>query len=214
MATKGSASKKSKGVVKRRSTAARAMSAPAIRTMGTSTYEVIAPSVGKAVLGDHLRKLLGHSVQVEEVPHSRSKVEIRRAEEPEMAELTATNIEREFAVRRALLATSRPIHEVRDLLGIKSRQTLHNWVDRNKIIALSDNGRLLLPLWQFEATSDDKVVRGLSEALQALKRRSFSAAHWFTNRNPQLGGRTPIELLRAGQIEKVVTEAEQADHVS
>lgn len=182
--------------------------------MGTATYEVIAPKVGKAVLGDHLRKLLGESVQVEEVRRSRSKVEIRQARATEMAELAAANLEREFAARRDLLAKSRPIEEVRDLLGIRSRQTLHNWVARNKIIALNDNGRLFLPLWQFDAASDDKIVQGLSDALQALKRRSFSAAHWFTNCNPQLGDRTPIELLRVGHIEKVVAEAEQADLVS
>jgi hypothetical protein len=73
---------------------------------------------------------------------------------------------------------------------------------------------ILLPLWQFDATTEDKMVPGLTRALHALKRNSFSAAHWFANPNPQLGNRTPIALLRTGNVDEVVAEAELADLIS
>jgi hypothetical protein len=133
-------------------------------------------------------------------------VSIRQAPPDKVASREASSIEQEFAVRKALLARARPIEKVCELLDIKSRQTLHNWISQGKIIALPENGRLLLPLWQFEAGTDDKLMPGFSEALQALNRTSFSAAHWFTSPNVQLGNKPPIVLLRAGEIAKVVAE--------
>jgi hypothetical protein len=181
---------------------------------GTTTYHVSAPVGGKTRIQTILRKSLGPAVKVEEVRDARNKVSIRHATADEMAELEIGNIEREFAVRKALLARARSVEEVSEMLGIKSRQTLHNWHSQGKIIALLDNGRLYLPLWQFEAGTDDKLVAGFSETLRTLKRTSFSAAHWFTNPNGQLGNRAPIALLRAGEISKVLAEAKHADIVS
>jgi hypothetical protein len=161
-----------------------------------------------------LRERFGDHVEVEEVGRARTKTSLRQGSPDELAALEASNVEQEFAARNALLARARPIEEVRRLLNIRSRQTLHNWVAQGKVIALPDNGRLLLPLWQFDAGADGKVVAGFPQALRALKRSSFSAAHWFTNPNVQLGNKTPIALLRAGKIDKVVAEAELADSVS
>src|ERR1035441_8796415 len=87
------------------------------------------------------------------------------------------NIKQEFAVRKALLSKALPIDQVCELLGIKSRQTLHNWISQGKILALPDNDRILLPLWRFDASTDDKIVTGFTEALRTLKRSTFSAAH-------------------------------------
>jgi len=177
-------------------------------------YQITAPAIGKEALGARLRDIFGQPIEVDEVEPSGSKVVIRQASADVVADLQSANLAREFSARRALLSKARAVEEVRDLLGLGSRQTLHNWIAQNKIIALPDNGRLFLPLWQFEANSDDKVVAGLTQTLRALKRKSYSAAHWFTTANPQLGGRTPISLLRAGKVAEVVAEAEQADSVS
>jgi hypothetical protein len=158
-----------------------------------------------------LREQFGLPIDVEELRDVRNRVSIRTAPIDVEASLEAGNIKQEFAVRKALLAKARPIDEVRGLLGIRSRQTLHNWISQRKIIALPENGRLLLPLWQFEAATDDKLVAGFAEALRALRRNTFSAAHWFTNPNVQLGNKAPIALLRAGETARVIAEAKLAD---
>jgi len=181
---------------------------------GTAIYQVTAPAVGQATLVSFLRERFGGHIEVEEVGRTRTKMSIRQGSAAELAALEASNVEQEFAARNVLLARARPVDEVRKLLSIRSRQTLHNWIAQGKIIALPDNGRLLLPLWQFDAGAGDKVVAGFPETLRALKRSSFSAAHWFTNPNVQLGNKTPIALLRAGKIEKVIAEAELADTIS
>lgn len=182
-----------------------------ISSAATSVYYVKAPAGGKMKIQATLREKFGGPVDVEEVRDAQNKVLIRQASPDELASWESSNIEQEFAVRKALLAKARPIEKVRELLDIKSRQTLHNWISQSKIIALPENGRLLLPLWQFEASTDDKLVPGFSEVLRALNRNSFSAAHWFTSPNVQLGNKPPIALLRAGEITKVVAEAKLVD---
>ena len=181
---------------------------------GRAVYHVTAPAGGKTKIQTLLRASFGRAVDVEEVGLTPTKVLIRQAPAAELDALDAVNIEQEFAAHKALLAKARPVDDVCAMLGLKSRQTLHNWISQDRIIALPDNGRLLLPLWQFQAGTDDKVVAGFSDALRALKRRSFSAAHWFTNPNAQLGNKMPITLLRAGEIDKVVAEAKLADSLS
>ncbi|HEY2473939.1 MAG TPA: hypothetical protein VGI19_03975 [Candidatus Cybelea sp.] len=176
----------------------------------TGLYHVRAPAGASQKIFSALRAEFDAPVDVEEVRGSQNKVFIRQ-DSKKKALLDAENTEREFAARKALLAKARPIEEICSLLGIRSRQTIHNWISQRKIIALPENGRLMLPLWQFEAQADDKLVAGFSEAFRALKRTSFSAAHWFTNPNTRLGDKAPIALLRAGKIAEVVTQAELAN---
>jgi hypothetical protein len=186
------------------------------RGPATNVYQVTIMAPGRKVktLETLLRKAFGNTVDVKQVEPTVNTSLIRQAPGDDMAALEANNIKQEFAVRKALLSKALPIDQVCELLGIKSRQTLHNWISQGKILALPDNDRILLPLWQFDASTDDKIVTGFTEALRTLKRSTFSAAHWFTNPNVQLGNKSPIALLRAGKIAKVVDEAALAGHLS
>lgn len=197
---------------------------PSETSQTIGTYRITLPAMKVADLRKRLHESLNVLVEVEDVTPNqaevknvapdRNKVVIRQGSEVEVAALEASNLGQAFLVRKSLLANARPVDQVRELLGVKSPQTLHNWIKQGKVIALTDNGRVFLPLWQFDATADDKIVAGLSKALTALKRESFSAALWFTIPNPALGNRSPIALLKAGKIDDVVSEAELADVIS
>jgi hypothetical protein len=65
------------------------------------------------------------------------------------------------------------------------------------------------PLWQFDAGGPDGIVRGLPEALRALRGplSELARIQWFVTPKPLLDGRTPIQPLREGDVDDVVTEA-------
>ena len=99
--------------------------------------------------------------------------------------------------------------QVAKLLGT-SRQTPHDRVGSQTLLAIKDNGRLCFPSWQFDAEGPDGIIDGLSAVLKALEMSDYGKLHWLIRANPYLNGHTPVQALKAGQKERVLMEATRA----
>ena len=90
--------------------------------------------------------------------------------------------------------------DVASRLGV-TRATVHNWRQAGRLLALHPNQHTYVyPAFQFtEPTeSEDGLLVGLADVLAALAEISpLGKALWLQAKQPSLGGRTPVEVLRA-----------------
>jgi hypothetical protein len=116
---------------------------------------------------------------------------------------------RAFGERRALLADALSVTEVSELLGV-GRQTPHDRVKAGTLLAVKENGRLVFPDWQFDPDGADGVLAGLPEVLRAMQGpiSALGRIRWFVTAKPLMGGRTPLQALRAGDVDEAVAEAQ------
>jgi hypothetical protein len=126
----------------------------------------------------------------------------------EVAAAQRANLMRGFALRRQVLQETLSAPEVADLLGAASRQTPYDRANAGTLIAIRDGGRLRFPLWQFDPQGPDGVLDGLAQTVAELPRQSpLGRIVWFITPKRQLQGRTPLELLRDGEVDPVLAEA-------
>lgn len=121
--------------------------------------------------------------------------------------LEITSLFRYFEKRKELLQNSLTAAQVKALLGSKSRQTPHDRLEKNSLLAVRDNGICKFPSWQFDPSGPDGVIAGLPDVLKALDGSEFSKLNWLTSQNPYLDGLTPVESLKKGEKERVLKEA-------
>ena len=113
-----------------------------------------------------------------------------------------------FAVRRGLLAEALTAPQVARLLCV-SRQTPLNRAQANTLLAVQENGIWRFPAWQFSPEGEHDVIGGLPETLDALEPQdSFAKLVWLTRPSKTLDGRQPVELLRAGERDRVIAAAQ------
>jgi hypothetical protein len=96
--------------------------------------------------------------------------------------------------------------EVAGTLGI-TRQAVEKRRRAGSLLALT-TGRhgYRYPVWQFDKSG---VVPGLGDVLQALASHDeWMQAAFFLGKNPRLNDRTPIDLLKAGELKRVLNAAE------
>ena len=124
----------------------------------------------------------------------------------ERIQLEMETLARHFQHRRQLLARSLSASQVAQLLGT-SRQTPHDRVSGQTLLAIKDNGKLCFPAWQFDPAGSDGVMEGLPAVLKALAMSDYGKLNWLTHANPYLEGQTPIQALKTGQQERVLGEA-------
>ncbi|MEO0854111.1 MAG: hypothetical protein AAFY15_11525, partial [Cyanobacteria bacterium J06648_11] len=124
----------------------------------------------------------------------------------ERLELEMETLARHFARRRELLEGALTAPDVARLLGT-SRQTPHDRLRSQSLLAIKHNGKLMFPRWQFDPAGPDGVIDGLPEVLKALRLSDYSKLTWLARPNPYFESRTPVELLRQGERERVVREA-------
>lgn len=123
------------------------------------------------------------------------------------AKLRARSLARFFARRRELLAGSYTTTEVAELLGT-SRQTPHDRVKAGKLLAIVDRGALRFPFWQFDPQAPGGVLPGLAEALDAMGQVGpLTKAAWLIERRQVFEGDSAVDLLRRGDVERVLAEA-------
>jgi hypothetical protein len=128
----------------------------------------------------------------------------------DMAQVRRANLLRAFAERRRLLAGALSVADVAELLGV-GRQTPHDRARAGTLLAVKENGRLVFPDWQFDPEGPDGVVAGLPDVLRAMSDRPISAlgrVRWFLTPKPLMGGRSPLDALRAGDVAAAAGEAE------
>lgn len=96
------------------------------------------------------------------------------------------------------------------LLGGISKQAVNDRVRRHRLLALrTGSGRLVYPAAQFDG---ERVVDGLGDVLGVLApddTEAWMVASWLTTPDPDLGDRTPVAALRAGDVAPVVAAARQ-----
>jgi hypothetical protein len=124
----------------------------------------------------------------------------------ERIQLEMETLSKHFQHRRHLLESSLTAVQVAQLLGT-SRQTPHDRVSSQTLLAIRDNGKLCFPSWQFDPAGSDGVIEGLPAVLKALEISDYAKLNWLTRVNPYLDGQTPIQTLKAGQKERVLAEA-------
>jgi hypothetical protein len=97
------------------------------------------------------------------------------------------------------------VEQVARLLGL-TRQGVDLRRRKGRLIGLERGRRgYLYPAWQFV---DGQVVPGFEEVLAALASSGpWLACRFFMQREPRLGGRRPIDALRAGRLEAVKAAA-------
>ncbi|MGD1875099.1 MAG: helix-turn-helix domain-containing protein [Mastigocoleus sp.] len=111
-----------------------------------------------------------------------------------------------FRWRQELLKCSLSAPEVAKLLNT-SRQTPHDRLKKNTLIAVQDEGKWKFPQWQFDPSGPDGVVDGLPDVLKVLDLPNLSKISWLTKINQELGGITPIVALQNGEKDRVIAEA-------
>ncbi|MCC0179366.1 HTH domain-containing protein [Waterburya agarophytonicola K14] len=96
--------------------------------------------------------------------------------------------------------------EIAEILGI-SRQAVNQRRQRGTLIGLSrGKGKYVYPLWQF--TDKGKTLAGLETVLEQLSEADpWTQVTFFLNPNLRLENKTPLEVLRMGEIKPVVMSA-------
>lgn len=99
---------------------------------------------------------------------------------------------------------------VMTLLGGVSKQAVNDRVRRHRLLALrTGSGRLVYPAAQFDG---ERVIDGLGDVLDVLvpdNTEAWMVASWLTTSDPELGSRTPLEALRAGERDAVLRAARE-----
>ncbi|RVG20023.1 hypothetical protein CN233_35605 [Sinorhizobium meliloti] len=92
--------------------------------------------------------------------------------------------------------------EIEKTFGTK-RSTLHDWQKRGAVIGLLKGERKhVFPLAQFV---DGRPVRGMSDVTRIIG-NPRAAWQWLIQPKPSIGG-TPLDQLKAGKIDEVITAA-------
>ena len=126
-------------------------------------------------------------------------------EDPAKLEFEA--LQARFARRRDLLQHCIGSNEVVRLLALRNRQTPLDRLKARTLLAIRDQGQWRFPLWQFDPDGPDGVIAGLPEVLAALPVADLIKARWLQRPQPRLDGKTPLQALRSGQLDRVLAEA-------
>ena len=71
---------------------------------------------------------------------------------------------------------------------------------------LGVKGKYIYPLWQFTDTGE--TLSGLEKVLETLQELDpWMQITFFLNPNVRLGNKTPLEMLRKGEVEPVIISA-------
>jgi hypothetical protein len=100
--------------------------------------------------------------------------------------------------------------EVQELLGLKSRQAVHDLAKRGRLLALStQSGRALFPAFQFDL-EQGRIYSAVPAAIAHFGQASvdpYTAASWFCEPQPLLERLTPAEWLRERRADRPLIEA-------
>jgi hypothetical protein len=94
--------------------------------------------------------------------------------------------------------------QVAELLG-KSKQAVST--DKGLLRLEMRDGRIGYPILQFEG---DRILPGIQDVVRALApvaATSWTVASWLTSPSSDLGGETPLERLRRGDVPEVTVVA-------
>jgi hypothetical protein len=114
------------------------------------------------------------------------------------------NTYRVVASLRELRTHSYSTQEVAEMFGGISRQAVSQRVAKRQLLSMQISGKAWFPEWQFK---NGRPLRGLPEiiaALDELGEDAWSADAIMRTQLPEEGGRTPADLLAAGDVERAL----------
>lgn len=114
--------------------------------------------------------------------------------------------------RHAMLRQSTSVVDAARRTG-RSRQAIERLRRQGRALALRVGSQWRYPLFQLSADAPGGIVPGLERILPALGLSPVGAAWWLSRPHPELAGKTPADLLHAGQIDRVTALAESAGSV-
>jgi hypothetical protein len=126
----------------------------------------------------------------------------------ERKRLHIQNVINSFNYRRELLKDTVDVNQVMEILGYDSRQAPLNRLKAGSLIAIKDNQKWWFPLWQFDANTSDGIIDGLSRVIKALDCSNLAKVIWLVNPNPYFANESPLEVLKTGDVERVVESAQ------
>jgi hypothetical protein len=100
---------------------------------------------------------------------------------------------------RELRGRSYTTAEVAELLGGISRQAVSQRVAKGQLMSIQISGRAYYPDWQFVDGRPAERLPEIIAALRETEHETFSADAVMRTHLPEEGGRTPADLLAAGQ---------------
>jgi hypothetical protein len=95
------------------------------------------------------------------------------------------------------------------LLGVKSRQTVQNYRDAGRILAVPRGARnFVYPVWQVK---NRELLPGLEPVLRALRPRTspLGIVLFFLTPAEALEDKRPLDLLRKGKVDEVLEHAQR-----
>lgn len=124
----------------------------------------------------------------------------------EKTTLEINSLHNYFRRRRELLANSIGSIEAAEMLGV-SKQTIHDRIRDKKLIGLVESNIMRLPVFQFDPAGPNGAVAGLSDVLKELSGSLLGKVSWLLSANAVLDGKPPIEVMKQGDLERVLSEA-------
>jgi hypothetical protein len=108
-----------------------------------------------------------------------------------------------------------PLLEMRhaqQLLGVGSRQAVHDLIQRHRLLALTtEDRRTLIPVFQFtEAGRPYEAVPPILRIFAQAEATGWTTASWFTTPCPELDGQSPIAWISEGRDLDAVLDAARA----
>ena len=138
-------------------------------------------------------------------------------EEPELGDAVrlgqrAALVAAAGALWRRQLGPLLEMRQAQELLGVGSRQAVHDLIERHRLLALStEDRRTLIPLFQFgEAGRPCKAVPPILRIFAEAEATGWTVASWFTTPSADLDDHTPIAWIKAGRNQETVLDAAHA----
>ena len=104
------------------------------------------------------------------------------------------------------------MRQAQELLGVGSRQAVHDLIQRHRLLALqTEDHRTLIPLFQFsEAGRPYEPVPPILRIFAEAEATGWTVASWFTTPSADLEDQTPIAWIKAGRDQDTVLDAAHA----
>ena len=126
--------------------------------------------------------------------------------EPEIADAAQAQRQLSARTREGTRETLLSSDELAARAGLKTRQSVHDWLKKGKIVGWRGAKRgYVFPAEQFDARG--RPLAGLASVVGQFG-DGYAAWVWLTTPRPSLDGARPLTLLAGGEIDRVANAAE------
>ena len=126
--------------------------------------------------------------------------------EPEIADAAQAQRQLSARTREGPRETLLSSDELAARAGLKTRQSVHDWLKKGKIVGWRGAKRgYVFPAEQFDARG--RPLAGLASVVAQFG-DGYAAWVWLTTPRPSLDGARPLTLLAGGEIDRVANAAE------